>query len=120
MAVWPPSLPQDQFLGLTEQDQDAVARTQMDAGPPTRRTRFTAITRAVQVPLIVTGTQRQAFDTFYRTTLEHGAQAFDWEDPTTDATVSFAFRSPPKWSLLKGGTPATRVWQTQLDLEIQP
>lgn len=125
MATWPASLPQKQFLGLTERDQDAVLRTAMDAGPPTRRNRFTSITREVNVPIVVTGTQKQTFDTFFRTTLANGALEFDWEDPVTDATVSFAFRSPPRWTLTRGGDPsgdptADRIWTATLELEIQP
>lgn len=121
MATWPASLPQKQFIGLTEQDQDAVLRTPMDAGPPTRRNRFTAVARDVDVPLVINGTQKATFDTFFRTTLSHGATAFDWEDPTDDSTVSFAFRSSPKWNLVRGGsTTATRIWTTTLQLEIQP
>lgn len=120
MPAWPASLPQDQFLGLTDQDVDAVIRTEMDAGPPSRRRRYTAVIRNVSVQLIVTGAQRQTFDTFFRTTIAGGATAFDWEDPVTDATVSFAFRSPPRWRLRAGGNINDRVWDTTLELEIQP
>ena len=120
MASWPASLPQDQFLRMTDQIQDTVLRTPMDAGPPTRRNRYTAVVRNVDVRLVLNGTQRQAFDTFYKTTLGNGALAFDWEDPVTDATVSFAFRGPATWTLIRGGTGATRIWETQLQLEIQP
>lgn len=119
MSTWPASLPQ-QLIGTTEQDQDAVLRTGMDAGPPSRRNRYTARVTQVRVPMILTGTQKQAFDTFYRDTLKNGALSFDWEDPTTDETVSFAFRSPPTWRLIRGGLPAARVWDGELDLEIQP
>lgn len=120
MTTWPATLPQNQFLGMTEQDDDAVLRTPMDAGPPSRRNRFTAITRGVRTPIVVTGAQKQVFDTFYRDTLRNGSLAFDWEDPTTDVTLSFAFRGPPQWALIRGGTPDNRVWETTLDLEIQP
>lgn len=115
MPIWPASLPQDQFLGLTEQDQDSVLRTQFDAGPPSRRQRFTAITRDVDVPIVLSNAERATFDTFLRTTLAGGALAFDWEDPVTDATVSFAFRRQPKWTLF-----GNRHWRTTLELEVQP
>lgn len=120
MATWPAQLPQDQFLNLTDQQQDSVLRTNMETGPPSRRARFTAVTRAVDVPIMMTGDQRAVFDDFYRDDLAFGALAFDWEDPSTDATVSFAFRSPPKWTLRRGGLPAARIWQSSLELEIQP
>jgi len=120
MPAWPATLPQDQFLGLIDVDQDAVLRTPMDTGPPTRRNRFNAITRTVDVPLTVDGAQRQTFDTFFRTTLKNGALAFDWEDPVTDVIVSFAFRGPPSWVLLSGGAVSDRRWGSTLNLEIQP
>ena len=119
MAVWPASLPQ-QLVGTGDQDQDAVLRTPMDAGPPTQRNRFSAIVRNLTVPMILTGTQRQTFDTFFRTELKNGSLRFDWEDPVTDATVTMRFLKPPKWKMSRGGNPATRVFRGSLDLEIQP
>jgi len=92
----------------------------MDAGPASRRNRYSAISKTVKCPIILTGTQLQTFNTFYETTLENGALAFDWEDPITDATVSFAFRSPPSFQIVSGGTTETRTWRATLDLEIQP
>lgn len=120
MTVWPGTLPQNQFIGLTEVDVDAVLRTQMDSGPPSRRNRFAASMRFVRTPIILTGSQKQTFDTFFRTTLKNGSLAFDWEDPTTDATVSFAFRGPPQWGLVTGGDVNSRKWSAILNLEIQP
>ncbi len=120
MPSWPATLPQKQFLGLTTQDQDSVIRTPMESGPPSRRSRFTAIAQDVNVPLILTGAQKQTFDTFFRTTLIHGSIAFDWEDPTLDTTVSFAFRQPPTWTMGRGGSTNVRVWNALLALEIQP
>lgn len=120
MTAWPGTLPQNQFIGLTEVDVDAVLRTQMDSGPPSRRNRFAASMRFVRTPIILTGSQKQTFDTFFRTTLKNGSLSFDWEDPTTDATVSFAFRGPPQWGLVTGGDVNSRKWSAILVLEIQP
>lgn len=121
MATWPGTLPQSQFVGLIDQDVDAVLRTPMDQGPPTRRRKYAAIVREVDVPIVLTGTQRIAFDTFYRTTLRNGSLAFDWEDPVTDVTISFAFRAPPRWLLDRGGSStANRIWSTTLQLQVQP
>ena len=120
MTAWPGTLPQKQFVGLTETDVDAVLRTPMDSGPPSRRNRFAASMRFVRIPIILTGSQKQTFDTFFRTTLKNGSLEFDWEDPTTDATVSFAFRGPPQWILVSGGDTNSRKWSAVLNLEIQP
>lgn len=120
MAAWPAALPQKQFVGLTETDVDAVARTPMDSGPASRRNRFSAVPRNIVVPIILNGAQKQAFDSFYRTTLSNGAQSFDWDDPVTDASISLAFTKPPQWVLTRGGTPAARHWRADLTLEILP
>ncbi len=120
MTVWPGSLPQQQFISISETDVDAVLRTPMDSGPPSRRNRFSANMRSVRSPIVLTGAQKQTFDTFFRTTLKNGSLAFDWEDPTTDATVSFAFRDPPQWTLVSGGDVNSRKWSAILSLEIQP
>lgn len=119
MPSWPGTLP-SQFLGLTDSGDDTLVRTAMDAGPPTVRRRYTSYSRSVKVPIVLTGTQRQTFDTFYWTTLKHGSLSFDWEDPVTDSTVTFRFKKPVSWSLARGGTAATRIWSGTLDLEILP
>lgn len=120
MTTWPATLPQAQFLNTSEEDVDSVLRTQMDSGPPSRRNKFSGFMTTLRVPIIINGTQKQTFDTFYRTTLKNGALAFNWTDPTTDVATSYAFKSPPRWQLIRGGTAATRLWSTSLDLERQP
>jgi hypothetical protein len=120
MPTWPATLP-NQFVGLTDKRQDAVARTPMDAGPQSRRARFTAASREFHTPIFLTGAQRAIFDQFFIVDLIEGTLAFDWEDPVTDATISLSFRAPPEWSLFRGASdPERRVWQASLELEIQP
>lgn len=84
------------------------------------RRRFTAASRFFSVPIVLDGQQRQDFDTFYITTLKEGVLSFDWEDPVTDVTVSFRFRSPPEFELVTGGTTTTRIWRGVIALEILP
>ncbi len=121
MVAWPAGLPQIPLSGVTAGDDDSVLRSPMDSGPPTRRNRFTAITQSLEFPMIMTGTERATFDTFYRTTIANGSLSFDWEDPLDDSTVSMAFKAPPRWSLLVGSdTAADRRWSSTFSLEIQP
>lgn len=120
MPVWPVSLPQKQFIGLSEQREDARVRTEMDAGPAKMRRRFTAASRLFSIPIALDGQQRQDFDTFYITTLQEGVLSFDWEDPVNDATVTFRFREPPELRLIVGGTTTTRRWRGVIALEILP
>lgn len=115
MPSWPSSLPQAQFIPATDQAQNAVLRTQMDTGPSSRRNRFTAVSRNITVGMMLTVAQRQTFDSFYNTTLKHGALSFDWVDPVGGATVSMVFAEPPKWSSVGG-----IHWWSDLNLEILP
>lgn len=121
MTAWPSELPQSQFIGTSEEDEDAVLRTPMDAGPPTRRNKYTAHIMTVRVPIVLTGAQKAVFDTFYRTTLKNGSLSFTWDSPTDDSAMTYAFKAPVRWTLIRGGySPATRVWQGTLELEKQP
>lgn len=120
MPAWPDTLPPLPGLGVTLRRQDAVSRSAMDAGPPTRRNRFTAVARPVSFPITLTGAQLQVFEGFFATTLANGALSFDWVDPVTSGSVSLAFTAPPEWALVKGGDAANRLWRAALALEIQP
>lgn len=120
MASWPATLPQKQFVGTRVKDDDAVLRTPMDAGPPTTRNRFTAVSRSVSCPIVLTGAQKATFDAFYRTTLANGSSSFTWEDPSDDSTVSFKFKGYPELTLFRGGAAAKRLWSGTLELEQLP
>ena len=96
-ALWPASLPQ-RFLqdpGTSENPPDVVVETQMDAGPPKARRRFTAGFRLVGGSLALTHAQRATLDTFYMDTLEGGALTFDWIHPITSAPATFRFMPQP-------------------------
>lgn len=122
MPAWPINLPQIPFDGVAAQDDDAVARTQMDTGPPTRRNRFNAHTQRLTMPMVLTGLELADFNFFYRSTLANGSLAFDWADPADDSvTVSMAFTGPVQWSLRAGAKDAAdRVWTGVMALEVQP
>lgn len=122
MPAWPINLPQLPFDGVTAQDDDAVLRSPMDSGPPTRRNRFTAHVQKLSCPMVLTGSERADFDFFFRTDLNHGALAFDWVDPADDTvTVSMAFTGPVQWALRAGAKNSSdRIWVGVLSLEVQP
>lgn len=120
MPAWPAALPQLPSAAISIRDQDAVVRTPMDAGPPTRRNRYTATARSFTATIIVDGSELETLNTFYRDTLANGATAFDWIDPETSGTVELAFAAPPEKSLIKGGAAPARLWQVVMSLEIQP
>lgn len=120
-AAWPATLPQGQLIGTTEQDADAVLRTDMDAGPPSRRNKSTAHVMDVSAPIVLTGAQKQVFDEFYRTTLRNGSLSFTWDSPTDDSAVTYAFKAPVRWTLIRGAPdPDRRIWRGTMELEKQP
>ena len=121
--VWPPSLPQDHFIGLTTALPDVLIRTKMDAGPDKVRRRFTGNARPVRTFFVGTETQVKTFRDFFNTTLKGGSLSFEWDDPIGDATVLFRFKAPPPptITLLVGNTDhALAKWRVDLELEILP
>lgn len=121
MVAWPAALPQSAFVQASEIRQDATIRSNMDSGAPKLRKRFTAAIRELSIRMILNGTEKAAFDTFYITTISEGALAFDMKDPVDDNTISVRFKQPPLWALISAsGTVAQRLWESTLQLEVLP
>lgn len=118
--TWPASLPQDSFISLSVRKQDGRLRTQMDAGPPKMRRRFTAVRKIVSHSMILDGTDKQTLDSFYDNNLQGGSLRFNWTDPTTDASVEMRFTEPYEAQLVSGGDTAGRQWRISMTLEIMP
>jgi hypothetical protein len=94
MATFPATLPAPLISSYAEQRQNQVLRTEMDAGIPKVRRRFTAALTNLQVSWVLTDTQLSTLETFFVTTLLGGATAFDWTHPRTGAAVSARFVEP--------------------------
>lgn len=120
MANWPATLPQRGLKGATTGDDESRLISPMDSGPASVRNRFTAITRSINVPMVLTGDQLEDFNTFYRTTLLNGSDSFTWVDPVDNSSATLRFKSPPVWSCIRSGLPANRLWSSTLALEILP
>ena len=121
MAVWPVSLPQYFEVGVQDTRQQGFIRSQTDTGPYKQRKRFTATARFLSGSMLLTGTQRATFETFYKTTLSEGTDAFDFIDPIDFLAVSARFVQPPALSGVSGGDTATTVqWRMDLMLEVLP
>jgi len=121
MPTWPSTLPRLGQIGAGYKPQDAVARSRMDAGPPSRRNRSTAITKDVNYQMPLTGVQAAILEDFHEKTLQNGALSFDWISPLDGSAVQIAFKSPPEFSVRIGGPdPDKRLWVVSLSLEIQP
>jgi len=117
---WPASLPQDAFVSLNVKKQDGRIRTQMDAGPPKMRRKYTAVREIVNHSMIMDGADKKTLDNFWENNLNGGVERFDWSDPTTDNTVEFRFVEPYGAKLLSGGDSDSRQWEISMTLEIMP
>lgn len=103
MADWPASLPQNPMKqGYSESPPNTVQRTNMDAGPPKVRRRFTAGVRPFNMDIKLSPTQTETLDVFYNSTTNGGADPFTWKHPRTGITVSFRFIAPPEYTPTSG------------------
>lgn len=110
--------------GLLDEPQDDLITSKPDAGPAKARRRFTASARYVDIPVIFTATQRQAFNTFWSNIWNQAAAdagCFTWTDPLDDSTKTYRFRKRPRWRLATpADTNANVRWEATLELEVLP
>lgn len=115
MPTWPGTLPQYvQSNGYSESLPDQTIESEVDAGPPKTRRRFTKAFRPMQFTIHCTGAQVTAFETFYLTDCRGGSIDFDWKNPRTQAAATFRWRNPPPaYREIGGGNWAIsfNVWQ---------
>ncbi|MCW5698292.1 MAG: hypothetical protein KIT00_00435 [Rhodospirillales bacterium] len=100
--------------GFNEQAPNSVIRTQMEAGSPKVRRRFTAGIRILDMHLRLNVDQVDTLDTFHDSTLQGGALSFDWVLPRTGAPMTFRFVEPPSYAPIARG----RLWTATLKLEV--
>ena len=88
MATWP-SYAKIKFAGFSQSRKPAVTRSEMDIGPAKqiRTASRVMVTRPCQVWLDSL-TDYNSFITWFRTSISHGADWFDWIDPVTGTTKS--------------------------------
>jgi hypothetical protein len=69
-----------------------------DIGLPTTWRRSTLDARKIQSSFVWTTAQRDAFYTFYNTTLKNGTKVFYWDNPALAGTGRYQFdvESPPR------------------------
>lgn len=95
MPAWPSTLPAAQAQGYAFGPVDPVIRTDMEAGKPRARRRFTAMPTVIQVSWRFTQAQLGEFETFWHTTLSDGVAEFDvtLQNGTGFATWSARFHT---------------------------
>lgn len=104
MAVWPATLPDTiSWQGYARRLQDTRIRSNMDAGPPKVRSRYTAGIIEQDLPVVwFTKAQWVLLEAFYVSTLAQGTLPFEWTDPISGATVNFRFKAPPTFGAMLG------------------
>lgn len=114
MAAWPSSLPQYPLATqFSEVSRGGLIVTEMDAGPPKRRRRYTAEMTRFNYGLVLTETQVNTLETFWETTLSMGVDAFDWVHPRTKSAASLAFVTRPTYVPAGAG-----YWTAQFNLDL--
>jgi len=95
---------------------DNAVRSQMDAGTPKARRRFTAVGEDVRLAIVVNKAQADALDAFYSVTLKV-VLPFTWKHfrkagyPACD----YRFKAPPQYVPL-----GFDLWRADLELERLP
>lgn len=117
MPTWPVSLPTaPEGPNYTEQPPKTRLETQMDAGPPKLRQRYTAGVRPLSMTWMLTKAQVAALDTFFTDTLAGGSLSFDGlAHPRTGAAVTFQFAQEPSYVYL-----GPDVWRATTALRVMP
>jgi hypothetical protein len=88
MATWP-SYAEIKGEGFAENAQSALERTEMESGPPKQvRVRSRVMVQRPVKVLIRTAANYASWLTWFRTTIRHGADWFDWTDPRDSTTNS--------------------------------
>ena len=119
MAAWPASLP-CLMHDAQETRQDGSIRTDMSAGPQKARRRFSAVSRAVTVTLVLSPDQRSVLDTFYAETLAEGSLSFDVADPFGGSLVAARFSGPISYTFRGHRGAGARWYFAAVSLEILP
>lgn len=115
-TLWPASLPQIPLLeGFAYQIANNVVATEMDAGPPKVRRRFTSQPVRARISHLFTEDQRTTFDDFVRNDLAGGALTFAAPHPISGnlAEMRFDPTSTPSLTPIGGGT-----WRLEADVLI--
>jgi hypothetical protein len=116
MASWPDSLP-SYFLRGSYQEEllDSTLSTEMDAGPPKERLRFTAGIKPLSGAIRISLAQRETLDTFYYETVRQRTLPFTMPHPITREDITVKFAAAPSYS---DGPPGK--FTARLAFSIQP
>jgi hypothetical protein len=113
VATWATSLPQ-LFIQDSFQDTEPALflRTEMDAGPPKLRRRFTAGHKIISGDMILTAAQKTTLRTFFQT---YGATQNTFPDPDEGSDLTVVFMAEPTYTPYGGS-----YWKVSLQFAVLP
>ena len=113
---WPGTLPQDPFAedGAVYKPAANAVRTQMDAGAPKMRRRYTAVYEDLSFTLVLSKADLATLMTFITQTLQD-VLPFDWIDFRTGAAAVYRFKQRPHVTYYAGNGD---YWTVAIDLEL--
>lgn len=95
MAAWPALLPGLRTPGFSWAPLGNTMAIEPEVGEPMTRRRFTGDLIDVTGTLLLTLAELTEFRNFWRDTLSHGVDRFDWVDPVFGDGVQMIFMRPP-------------------------
>jgi hypothetical protein len=118
MAAWPDTLPKPLLNGYGMEPQDAVIKTNMEAGPKRYRKRFTAVPYDLELSFVMTAAQMAIFKDFWHNQINLGADWFTFNGLNlgNGFTVNSEVHAvmPYKASLID-----PLKWQVNLSIEVR-
>lgn len=103
MDSWPTELQQKlNSTGFELQFGNTLVRSDMDVGPAKVRSRFTDAVDTYQCQITIDHDELSILRTFFKTTLNNGANRFLFNDPFTETATEFRFAQPPSIRPLGG------------------
>lgn len=112
--TWPGTLPASPLLdGFGEEYSDFNATFEPDAGLPSSWPRSSVGRISSPWRLILTGAQRTALKTFWKTTTTFGSLVFDMTDPIEGGTITVKFDGPIRFTATGG---STKPWLAEFNL----
>lgn len=122
MSTWPATIPNSLLVGLRRTAAEGTQRAPTDTGPGKLRRIETSTPIYLEGEFLLTGTQAQALETFYVTTLSMGSTSFDGlEDPLTGTAHDAVFAARPTARGAGAHHVTTdRVWSVSISLVLLP